>query len=154
MNISSELQRAGEVLSPAVLAALKLLEERTDLQDKRIVLLEEENRLLRGRVRDLETRLSGNSTNSSRPPSSDPPGMLRPKKRRSGKKRGGQPGHKGTHRSLLPLDRVDHFIPHRPSCCRRCGHNLAKAVEVGTRGRHQVIELPEMYALSRGWVLR
>lgn len=146
MNISTELERAGEILSPAVLFALELLEERTHLQDKRIVLLEEENRTLRDRVRDLEARLAGNSTNSSRPPSSDPPGTLRPKKRRSGKKRGGQPGHKGTCRSLLPLERVDHFIPHRPSSCRRCGHSLAEAVEVGTRGRHQIVELPEIGA--------
>lgn len=46
----------------------------------------------------------------------------------------------------MPLERVDHFIPHRPSCCRRYGHSLAKAVEVGTRGRHQTVELSEISA--------
>src|SRR5690625_2325811 len=146
MNISSELQRAGEVLSPAVVIALDFLEDRTHLQDKRIIVLEEENRTLQDRIRQLEARLAQSSKNSSKPPSSDPPGTLRPKKRRSGRKRGGQPGHKGSHRSLLPLERVDLTVPHRPSCCRRCGHDLEGAPEVGTRGRHQIVELPEISA--------
>ena len=48
---------------------------------------------LETRVRDLEARLKLNSTNSSKPPSSDPIGMKRkPPAPPSGKKRGGQPG--------------------------------------------------------------
>jgi len=54
MSIASELQLAGEVLSPAVMAALDFLEGRTHLQDKRILVLEEENRTLQDRIRELE----------------------------------------------------------------------------------------------------
>src|SRR5205814_9882287 len=49
----------------------------------------------RERIRDLEARLGQTSANSSRPPSSDPPQA--PPKRPvlpSGRRRGGQPGHR------------------------------------------------------------
>src|SRR4051794_20041363 len=46
------------------------------------------------RIAELEQRLGRNSTNSSRPPSSDPPSLKRrPPAPPSGKNRGGQPGH-------------------------------------------------------------
>lgn len=48
--------------------------------------------------------------------------------------------------SLPPPERVDHFTLHRPVCCRRCGYDLQAAPEVGTRGRHQVTELPHIRA--------
>lgn len=75
MSIIEQLEAAGEVLSPAVRAAIQGLEAT-------IALLQE-------RVRELEARLAQNSTNSSRPPSSDPPGVVRPGKKPKGKKRGG-----------------------------------------------------------------
>src|SRR6266487_2288092 len=52
---------------------------------------------LERRIAELEHRLNLNSTNSSRPPSSDPPAVKvkrRPPPLPSGRKRGGQPGHK------------------------------------------------------------
>jgi transposase len=67
-----------------------------------------ENAVLQERVRDLEAQLGQDSSNSSRPPSSDPPQV--PAKRRarpSGRKRGGQPGHRGAFRRLLPVEQVD-----------------------------------------------
>ena len=58
---------------------------------------------LQARIRELEARLGQNSANSSRPPSSDPPQTpARPKAPPSGRSRGGQPGHRGTYRALLP----------------------------------------------------
>jgi transposase len=101
---------------------------------------------LEARIRELEARLGLDSTNSSRPPSSDPPGVLRRGKKPRGKKRGGQKGHPGAYRSLLPPERVQDFVVHRPSLCRHCGTSLLGAPEVGTRGCHQVIELPEIRA--------
>jgi hypothetical protein len=77
-----------------------------------------ENATLRGgmvalqvRVRDLEARLGQNWSNLSRPPSSDPPqAPARPKAPPSGRKRGGQPGHRGTYRALLPVAQVDEVV--------------------------------------------
>src|SRR5215210_4771647 len=67
----------------------------------------------RERIRDLEARLGQCSSNSSssRPPSSDPPQVpARPKAPPSGRKRGGQPGHRGAFRGLLPVDAVDEIV--------------------------------------------
>src|SRR5215211_3544910 len=58
-------------------------------------------------VDDLHHRLTQNSTNSSRPPSSDPPHVKRPPpKPELGRKRGGQPGHKRQQRPLVPPEQV------------------------------------------------
>src|SRR5436309_1167354 len=58
--------------------------------------LRAENVALQERVRELDARLGRDSSNSSRPPSSDPPrAPPRPKAPSSGRKRGGQPGHRG-----------------------------------------------------------
>ncbi len=46
--------------------------------------------------------LSTNSTNSSKPPSSDGPRVAKPKKKKSRRSAGGQKGHKGHKRELLP----------------------------------------------------
>src|SRR6058998_852383 len=62
---------------------------------------------LEARVGDLEARLKLNSTNSSKPPSSDPIGMKRkPPAPPSGKKRGGQPGHRKARRTLVPSEKI------------------------------------------------
>src|SRR5436305_481584 len=62
---------------------------------------------LQARIRELEAQLGQTSANSSRPPSSDPPQVPpRPKAPPSGRKRGGQPGHRGTFRGLLPVAQV------------------------------------------------
>jgi transposase len=80
---------------PAVLAYLQALEARLVEQDARIVV--------------LEARLRQDSSTSSRPPSSDPQGTRAqrraptPPAGRTGerRRRGGQPGHPGHHRSLV-----------------------------------------------------
>lgn len=133
MSIVQELEAAGEVLSPAVRAALVALEARVHV--------------LEAKVKDLEARLATNSTNSSKPPSSDPPGTPRRKQRASGRARGGQKGHPGSWRSLLPPERVDEIIEHRPAECRHCGHSLDGAPVVGTPRLHQQIELPRIRAV-------
>ena len=107
--------------------------------EARVVALEAE-------VRDLRVRLALDSTTSSLPPSADPPGTVRPPKPKSGRKRGGQPGHPGHFRRLLPPEQVDHVVEHRPLCCRRCGTSLADARTVGEPVRHQVTELPPVRA--------
>src|SRR4051812_12834391 len=74
---------------------------------------------LERRVGDLEARLKLNSTNSSKPPSSDPIGFKRkPPTPPSGRKRGGQPGHARAPAPLGPAGEGphDHRVPaHRLS---------------------------------------
>jgi transposase len=80
---------------------------------------------LEARVVDLENRLKLNSTNSSKPPSSDPIGMKRkPPASPSGKKRGGQPGHREAYRALVPPEKIRETTHCKPTACRRCGHEL------------------------------
>ena len=91
--------------------------------------LRAENAVLHERVRELEARLGQNSTNSSRPPSSDPPQA--PAKRRpppTGRKRGGQPGHRGACRALLPVEEVHEVVVVVPEACRHCGQPLPASV--------------------------
>src|SRR3954462_4588835 len=65
----------------------------------------------REHIRELEARLGQNSSNSSCPPSSDPPqAPVRPKAPPSGRKRVGQPGHRGTCRALLPVEQVNEVV--------------------------------------------
>src|SRR5215475_15125168 len=71
---------------------------------------------LEATVQQLLERLHQDSHNSSRPPSSDLPHALRPRPRRgySGSKRGGQPGHRGQTRTLVPIEDVDTVVPVKP----------------------------------------
>jgi len=99
---------------------------------------------LEARVEKLERQLARNSGNSSSPPSSDPPrGAPKRGKDPSGRKRGGQPGHEGHGRPLLPAWAVDQVIDHWPASCQ-CGYVFSEAerVAVSEPARHQVEELP------------
>jgi transposase len=97
---------------------------------------------LEATVQQLLERLQQDSHNSSRPPSSDPPHALRPRPRRgsSGRKRGGQPGHRGQTRTLMPIEDVDTVVPVKPQHCHRCHHPLQG--DDPQPYRHQVTELP------------
>ena len=103
----------------------------------RVAVLEAENA-------ELKRRLGMNSTNSSKPPSSDSPFMKpAPKslRRRSGRKPGGQPGHPGS--TLALVDDPNERQRHEPGPCTGCGSSLAGAPEVGVE-RRQVFDLPPM----------
>lgn len=95
------------------------------------------------RIENLEDRLRQNSQNSSRPPSSDPPSApARPGKEPSGRKPGGQPGHPGTARDLVPADQVDKVVPAKPATCACCG--LPLKGEDPTPVRRQMCDIPEI----------
>jgi len=96
---------------------------------------------LQKRVDELEQRLGQNSTNSSRPPSSDPPHVKRPPpKPKSGRKRGGQPGHERQQRPLVPPEQVKQVVSLKPPACRKCGHDLQG--DDSQPRQHQVAEIP------------
>jgi len=111
---------------------------------------------LQARVVEVEARLRQDSSTSSRPPSSDPPKTQArrrappPPARADGEPRrqGGQPGHPGHHRALLPEERVDRLVQVTPEACRGCGAGLS--LEAGpcdpADERVQVVELPPVRA--------
>ncbi len=103
---------------------------------------------LRAELKELRARLSTNSRNSSKPPSSD--GYAKPKRRASvprerGQRRPGhQPGAPGTH--LRQVEQPDDRIVHRPGNCAKCGGSLADG-EVVDREARQVFDLPPIRLL-------
>lgn len=103
-------------------------------------------RALEAEVADLREQVNRNSRNSSQPPSSDG-SEVPPKPRRgakSGRKRGGQPGHRGTTRKVVLLEQVKESHDVKPQVCRRCGHALVG--EDPEPYRHQVTEIPPVVA--------
>lgn len=97
---------------------------------------------LRTRLEELETRQARNSTNSSKPPSSDGLGKPAPKSQRVRGTRapGGQPGHQG--RTLEPVAAPDEVVVHPLEHCPcGCGRSLAGAPVLRHEVR-QVFELP------------
>lgn len=106
-----------------------------------IVGLEQQIAELKQQVQDLKARLDQNSSNSSRPPSTDPIGVKRkPPAPPSKKRRGGQKGHPRRLRALVPPGRVASVTDCKPVECRRCGHTLSG--EDAEPRRHPVAELP------------
>ena len=82
---------------------------------------------LMARIAELEAGLNMNSTNSSKPPSSD--GLAKPAvkslRKKSGRKPGGQPGHKGHG---LKIEREpDEVVVVQPIECPVCGSGLCDA---------------------------
>jgi transposase len=101
---------------------------------------------LEQRVRDLVARLKLNSTNSSKPPSSDPIGLKRkPPAPPSRRKRGGQPGHRKAFRALVPPEKLRGSTDCKPTSCRLCGQALQG--EDPTPLIHQVGDLPRIEPL-------
>jgi transposase len=105
------------------------------------------NAELAARVAELERRLGKNSSNSSKPPSSD--GLGKPVRgQRRGAQRAGcrrkpgkQPGALGAH--LAQVAQPDQVIRHVPDRCQGCGADLEGAVVVGVEAR-QVFDLPPL----------
>jgi transposase len=125
--------------------------------ESRIAELEAENARQRdqiaallGRVQELEARLAKDSHNSGKPPSSD--GLARKVdrtkslRRRSGKRSGGQIGHRGETLRLVAVPDV--VVEHRPSVCSACQSALDDA-PVLLRERRQVTELPAVRLVIR-----
>jgi transposase len=106
-----------------------------------IKLLKQEVSLLKKENAELKERLNLNSNNSSKPPSTD----TRKKKNKnlhkgSGRSAGGQPGHKGIFRKLIPLEQVDRVIScPPPEHCHDCKTSLKPLDGVI---RHQVFDIP------------
>ncbi len=95
---------------------------------------------------ELRRRLGMDSTNSSKPPSTDSPfdkPVGRSLRRGSGRKPGGQPGHPGS--TLRQVDDPDEVITHDPAQCGGCGQSLAGRPILGVT-RRQCFDIPEVKA--------
>lgn len=90
-------------------------------------------------------RLSLNSRNSSKPPSSDGPGagMNRAQRRASERKRGAQKGHPGAWREMVPDDQIKQVHECPPPTHCECGGEVAQR---GKPWRHQVFDIPPIQA--------
>jgi len=133
MNLPAEIGELIEALRREV-AELRRENER----------LRAENAALRVEVAELRRQLGKDSSNSSKPPSSDGlkrksriVGSLRGK---SGKTSGGQVGHKGD--TLKRVETPDRIERHTASVCRCCLGVLTGAMQTGVETR-QVFDLPE-----------
>jgi len=99
---------------------------------------------LKARIVELERRLGLNSTNSSKPPSSDglkkKPARVSSLRESSSKTSGGQPGHKGE--TLRQVATPDEVVDHHPSSCFGCGATLTPDMAQRHAAR-QVFDVPE-----------
>src|ERR1700719_2515986 len=109
---------------------------------------------LQAEVADLRRQLGQDSSNSSKPPSSD---GLKKKRRiagslrgRSGKASGGQKGHQGG--TLRQVADPDHVVGHETSACCHCGSPLEpkSAIGVEERGRSSAGSAARHLHLRRG----
>ena len=107
--------------------------------------LERRVAVLEATVQALREQVQQTSRTSSRPPSSDPPQALgqRPRRGPTGRRPGGQPGHEGQARALLPVEEVDVVVPVKPERCHHCQHLLWG--EDPQPQRHQVTEIPPVH---------
>jgi transposase len=106
--------------------------------------LRREIEALRAENAELRRRLGLDSSNSSKPPSSDglkrKPRVLKSLRTRSGKRSGGQKGHRGA--TLRQVAEPDAIVEHTAERCAHCQARLLAASKVGEEKR-QVFDLPE-----------
>lgn len=108
--------------------------------EQQVVSLKEENALLRNELEELLSKVSKNSHNSSKPPSSD--SFVRHTKslrKPSDKKAGGQPGHEGTTLKMAVV--ADEVIMHRVEACGACAKNIS-FIGAQSYERRQVFDIP------------
>lgn len=103
---------------------------------------------LRAEISELKRRLGLDSSNSSKPPSSD--GLKKPPRvsslrERSERKSGGQKGHKGE--TLRQVGDPDLIVDHHPAVCSNCGLALRPQMSQGHVAR-QVFDLPQPQPLE------
>ena len=144
---NEELGKVIQSLELRIASLQSLLMQRdrvNEAQRKQIEALEKRNE-------ELERRLNQDSTNSSKPPSSDSPFGRKKRKRRgrgndpSGRKAGGQPGHPGAFRELVSEEQVQHTQDEFPVFCEECGAFLENESH-GHPQRIQVVDLPQVEA--------
>lgn len=145
-ELRRQLDRAKQTLSVKDEAISKLGQEISKLEQENKQ-LGQENKRLRKEIAELHL----NSTNSSKPPSSD--GLAGPQRKRcrnrknpSKRKPGGQPGHPGHYRKPVEAHQVSEHVTVVPERCGGCGGVFSEQTRrdrrIGEPWKHQVLELP------------
>ncbi|MEO9003471.1 MAG: IS66 family transposase [Ginsengibacter sp.] len=114
------------------------LEEKISELESIILSLRNENKELKELLQQALDKLNKNSSNSSKPPSTD---IVRTKSLRisAGRKAGGQKGHKGV---TLPISEVpDKIVIHRALECSGCGKDISGVGSLRFE-RRQVYDIP------------
>jgi transposase len=142
-------------------ACVEFLLELTAGFEERAARYEAQVERLEARIARLEEQARSSSRTSSKPPSGDPPKTRQQRRAEARAKAkellkkdvkreaGGQPGHRGSGRELLPEDQMEEIVDHYPEACGGCGHEFSDGEKVPSRrpGRHQVAELPPIAVL-------
>ena len=116
-----------------------------------ILVMREQLTLQQAQIETLQSKVAAlekNSTNSSKPPSSDmsgsgnskaAPNHHRNSRQSSGRKSGGQPGHHGSTRELV--SNPDTVIVCAPETCEGCGFSLPGTTDE-VIARSQIVDIP------------
>lgn len=109
--------------------------------ESQVQIFESKIQKLESKVHELEVQISKNSSNSSKPPSSD--GLKKPPKTtsqrgKSDKKPGGQVGRTG--RTLEQVENPNQIVIHSPIECEECASNLS-GVEGTSTEKRQVFDV-------------
>jgi transposase len=133
-----------DVLNVRLFNELQQLQRSVKSLQDRVVSLEAENYKLREEVKELTGKLAKNSSNSSKPPSTDGYQKPKPKSLRkpSGKSPGGQQGHPGAR--LERVETPDHTVIHPVKRCQKCGESLEQIPVSGKEPGRQVIDIPPL----------
>jgi len=142
----ADVARASAARIAALEAGIAERDTRIAEQEARIAEQDAKVAALTAQVAKLTELLGRNSSNSHLPPSSDGPGAgsrggaAGKTSRKFKRARGGQKGHRGNHRALLPPERVDLVIDLFPPVCLGCAHPLPRNPDAAAC-RYQQLEL-------------
>jgi transposase len=122
-------------------------------KDERIAELERQVASHTKQLEELRARMGENSSNSHRPPSSDTPEERRKRRNKNKakkRKQGAQKGHAGTHRELLPPEKVNKVVDLFPPECENCWRPLAQIPDKSPC-RYQQTEIPPVEPYTTEW---
>lgn len=125
---------------------VEIAELRTLVAELREVVAQQQRTIekLTARVAELEAQVGQNSRNSSRPPSSDGPTKEPRRQVPSGRKPGGQPGHDGHSRELVPPEDVAERKQVVPDTCVDCSGPVEERTGAPPPMREQQVDIPQV----------
>jgi transposase len=135
-----EISKVIENLKPAIEAI-------TDTNIKVIIdtllcIIVEQQKIIETQKQEIEAlkeKLNTNPDNSSKPPSTNPFKSNKNNKKKGKRNRGGQRGHAGVTRSLLPESEVDYIEKYQPPSLCECGGEVKLTDDYL---RHQIHDIP------------